>query len=580
MPRVRINFSPLPSAAYSREIEIAEVGRPGTATILVSNTRDNPIIARVPDDAPSVLTVWVLESGARLAGSSSSYTYYPSTTPPAADAALATPEAPAVSQDGPALTVTPVVSKPSVLISLDTPKAKATPAKTEVAARPVDVDVRVSAVAVTDAADAVHVDTVRAQEHEVPNLEIPAPVIPGATEQKVWTRLRNPDNGQVTPWSSRTVVVGDPSEFAKIEDFVDSWGSVTIEQHYGLAPLAQVGSELVATEVPSVFAADTNNGFPQSIFGMSSGIAWMSMDFAFPYGRFETPEVNAGALHEFQPQLFPQVDAINRITERSIFAEHYPLFRQSRDVDAAQQVAGVGVLPVTGDSEDIHMFGTVSDRSPIRVVSEVKVTKDGVEAYRDYQRVRPGDRVLAHKYTMRHTLVSHRGLRAPKLRKMFCWRRIRNKKWEYLVPIDVSNGDKTFVFSPVPVAVGGNLTATITIENVATGGDINYETRIVSLSPTQIRFIVTQATRGTVPIIGGAGAYNFPAAFGAVPHIVCSPADATQTLFSGFHTATTTNCIIYATSHAGVAGNVDVDVVAKGPPAASAVTAHIILTGY
>jgi hypothetical protein len=585
MARVRLQFSKLDDARFARKLVHEEPARPETRQVLLARFTDDVLLVTLPSDHPTLLTTYVLDQDGEAFPQPSEYVFYPSTVDVARDAPKLSVAAPVV-LDSPTPGTAVVLIEPAkptvapVAGALSVPSPTASPTLPGAADAKIEVEVRVGLGTPADATATTLVERMQIPAAQIDEpVRVTVPVVPGQTTQTVYVRKRDPVSGREGAWQSAQFKPANPAEFVQIADFTNSWGSGVIESHYGLASMLNDAGSLRVAIAPSMFADAAGGGFDQSVFGMSAAdaISFWSMQDRYPWGRFEAPEVDQVAIHDFYPHVAPEVNVFNRMTERSVFSEDYAMFRDHERVLRQRAAAGVGFL--RDEAEDISMFGDVSDGSPLTVVQEIK--QDQGAGYGAYEPVKHGRRMACQKMKARLTMFSHRGLRSPSLLKWHVSRWRQNRKWEFLIPINVANGDKTYTFSPVPdfLSAGGIKVATVTILGT-TAQNVSYQVKIASLTATQIRLIIQQTEVHQVVTIGGVVALVYTIGFGAVPKVTCSAYDPAHAAFTGTDFPAAGGCTIFATTHAGAAADEDVDVHAMGPPPTDTVTAHVVLTGY
>lgn len=339
------------------------------------------------------------------------------------------------------------------------------------------------------------------------------------------------------------------------------------------------GTVLRNAPAPSIW----NTTPSDSIWGMNGDLSIWGCAEYLPFAEITSPAFDGGAVHEFLPVVHPEFGSQafddpciwNPKADRGLVwpgrgerraepdERHDRYDRSERDRDTCMWNSAQG-----------------GDRGPVEIEKLISLSDDAA-AYGAFEPLVEGRRYRARAYKLKVRIRSRRGNRQVSLSKLACHRWIRNRKWEFRVPIDVSNGDKTYTFSPVPEITNASaLAAAVTILHSVTDSRISYEARVVSLSATAIRVLVTQVVRDQVVTSGGVVTWTYPAAFGATPRITCSPEDALQEAFAGFHTAGTTQATVYATDHTGAPVDKDVDCHAIGPPPSGALTALVVLTGY
>lgn len=569
MPKVRITFSALADPTQSRQVTLAEENRPETEEILVESTRKTIIEAKVFDHQASVLGVWVLDSkGSRIAKSRTEYTFRP-TAKRAVGEEIAevgeiaatqedhtitvevtkTANEPKTTEQGGSLTI-PDTPGDEIALQPDGPGGERPRSPFETTDEPEEpsprivFEVRTAPAGETDPSNAIEVAHKPTTQDDLVGTKVDVPAIPGETEQVVFTRTYDPRSDVESPWKTDTVPVKEPTDLMTpvdgsgnpTHDFEDAWGSATIESVYGYPTMVVSGSEITNNEVPSMFA-DAVSGFPDSVFSMDDGPSMWSMETLFPYGRIELPEVDNGKDADFLIQAAPQVLDQNRITERSWFYECFNLFRQHEAQMIQQQDAGVGVRPAEGGDRDISMFGDRSDGSPIRIVQEVKCRPDG-GSYGPYQVVRNPKQVRTCRYvTPRVTLLAHRGIRAPKLRR-FWWRRRRwNRKWEYCVPYDPAGPGTPHIFT-IPsevLTVFNTPKVNVSVIDTAPASKVSYDVYYDDAAvPGQVQVYVEQVVRGSEGAFAGAWSATFPKAFAAAPEVTLGPSDPMNFSYAGF----------------------------------------------
>jgi len=595
VPFVRIKFSPLPDPTLSRQLTIAEQGRPETEEVLLESTRKPVVELRAFDARPSVFGVWTIDSnGSRLARSKTTYTFRP-TTRRAPDKPIAGVEDVEVGQEGDVLDVVPVTTADQpkttedggALPVPDTSGDDVQPQPsseggTEAAPgvplprSEVVLEVRTAPQGETDPANAIEVGHFRTDDISLIGTRIKVPVIPGETQQVVFFRTYDPNSDAETGWKSKTTFVHDPPGMAGPTtgfDFEDAWGSVTIEQMYGLDTMEVVGSELVNAEMPSMFASAGAGGFPDSVFSMENGASFWSMEDIFPYGRAELLEQDNGKDADFTVQAVPSVEDMDRIPERSIFAECYAMFRQHEAQEIQQQQAGTGIRRVTGASRDLSMFGSISDGSPIRVLHEVKCKPDG-GAYGPYEVLRDPSRALLCRFvTPRITVLSHRGLRAPRLRRFWWRRRRRNRKWEYCEDFAPASAGAAHIFS-IPsevLTVFSDPKVNVTVMDTAPANGVGFDVHIDdSAVAGEVHIYVEQTVRGQESAPSGSWTATFAKAFAAAPQVAVGPSDATNESYAGFGSVSASSISGGYLRFSGGPGAGSVDYIARGSPVAAA----------
>jgi len=505
LPRVRIHFTPLDSVAHQREVEVEVQGDPSTREPVGRISRDNPILATLPDDGKSrIFTVWVIgDNGNRIAGSATRYRYIPRITPAQETKLPDVSELPdlALEQDGPAVNVP--IDPPSL------------PAAEE---QEIEVEVRVAPETTSDPAEALEVGSTTT----APSISVP--VQPEADEQAVFYRYHNVNSGQKTDWKKQTVLVCDPAEYAKVEDFKEGWGSVAIENILGLPSAAVTGGglNLELADAPSPFASPGNGGFPDSPFA-SGGPSPFSIKAKMPYSRFELPEVDAGACHEFFPQTWPELDVQGHAPNRSPFASGEP-----------------NPFASEGRACDINPFASRDDASPLRVTEEIQVAKDDIEPLRPYRPVKPGQRVIAQRHKSRITVWGWR-YRAWRLRRYWWWRRILNKKWEWYLDWDPLGGAGTTQLVTLPAeivtVVAEPIVEVSVVDTAGAIATVSYDVHTDWISGSQINVAVVQKERAEVAAAGGAWSHIFAKPFGNPPQMAFGPSGVNPS-YAGFETVT------------------------------------------
>ena len=605
MPRVRITFERLTSPEHYRRLLAEEVGDAGTRETLLSAFRDDTAIVSVASARGTKFTTQVLDSLGRLIiGSDETFKFFPATQPPAPDTTPITIDKPEVWQgEGPFAFVN-VVEVNEVEVKATTGNvfvpeedaADETPTgnpeqvsnvvatsgnvqvKTEVE-KDYLVEVRVSDQSVADPSDALHATTVRASKR-LDSIKVPLCAAPG---QRVWMQRYDPDGCRQSDWVFEDFTIHEDETFLKEQDFSNNWGTGIIENIYSYPSMVDNAGNLEINEVPSMFALDLADGdplegFPDSIFSMDEGPGMYSMEGVFPYGRFEAPSVDAGAPHDFYPQVCPTINSMDRITERSIFSEEYHMFGSfngpSGGVPHGQRAA-------IGAKREINMFGTQSDGAPLRVLTEVNVDSAGYKVWK------PGQRRFGQVIQPRFTLFSHRGLRAPSLIDWTFSRWIRNRKWEFRVPFDsdtIPSPTPGVMTIPIPQfansVVGLEVQASVETPQVD-GVRYNVETELDGLGNVLVS--VEQVIRITAD--GTAGAWNaiFPKAFDAAPTVTAVASDPTNFSYAGYiaKTAAAVNgYIMYppgTTAAVALPGDGPVDVLARGTPVDDSTGGDVII---
>lgn len=599
--RVRLTFSPLASPEYSRRLLVAKVDEPTLRSTVLKSFRDDVAVVTLEETHGVRFTVQTLDALGRLIlGSDTSFSFFPSTQEPASTAQSVSLGEPEASQgEGPWVETKPTpigeaedtgttgnADVPVVSAADETPQntpeptpqtvASAGNMQHEVPPQRTLVEVRVSDDTVSDPSDAQYVTTVPIIGEDRPVIKTPLCSTTGV--QRVWMRRFIPDGHRVSEWVSRDLPVHviDPT-FMMVEDFSNNWSGGTIENVYGYPSMYDNAGVLTMNEVPSVFALDAADGapvegFPDSIFSMDEGPGMFSMEDLFPYGRFVGPSVDHGAVHDFYPRVCVEVDSMNRITERSIFAEEYNMFSTFRGPSGG---VPPGLRPAEG-AGDISMFGSQSDGDPVRVLAEVNLDSGG------YKIVKPGDRCVARVVQPRLTVFSTRGLRAPTLDYWRWSRWLRNRKWEFDIPWDPATPT-----SPTEFIIPGNVWAVEDLVFNATvvtphedGVEYNVsidESSIAAAaagSPINgtLKIYVEQVVRVTEEATAGAWSTTWAKAFAAVPTVVALANDPTDFSYAGYSAVSATASNGYFMFPPGSAaigaqpGDGNVDIIARGVP--------------
>jgi len=603
MPRLRLTFEPLDRPEYSRRLYREEIGDPNTFQLIFKSFKDDTAVISVPDERGIKFTTQVLDSkGNLIIGSDRTHNFFPDTQPSVPDGSGGNPVGitePDISQgEGPFVGVklnlvshtdtsattsnndvpvpeaaddTPeggVVAAPDTVATSGNVEVKTSPEKNT------QVEIRVSASTVTDPSDAMH-----ATQVSVDAEDIKVPLCTETDKQRVWVRRFDPDGCRSSDWVFRDMTVVNDDTFNRVEDFSNNWiAGGTIDSTYGYPNMSVNLGTLHVNEVPSMFALDAADGaplegFPNSVFSMDQGPGMFSMDAVFPYGRFETAAVDAGAVHDFYPAFCPMADSLNRIAERSIFSEDYYMFSQFHGPNSG---VPSGLRKPVGSTRDISMFGTQSDGSPIRVLNEVSVDSGAWRVWK------PGQRISGRIVKARFTTFAHRGLRAPSWLFWFFRRWIRNRKWEWNIPFtpDVpGNGSTMTILLPMHATSVIGLTVQAQVETVAVNG-IEYNISVDTTStPGSAIVNVEQTYRSTVEGVAGAWQVDFPKFFGTVPTVVATANNPADFSYAGYTAITTQGATGYISAPVSSQSSGPVDIIARGSPLDAAINIAIQIMG-
>lgn len=389
---------------------------------------------------------------------------------------------------------------------------------------------------------------------------VPVPVCPGATTEHVHARLRRRSDGRPGPWLSVEPVLPPLDDYGEIVDD-DATFAGTIEETEGWPHLEVIaGPKLQFAEIPgddyTGTGADDDGDFPLD-----------NMGARFTRGYYQPADKTHDQVVDWEPVICPTLDTLARDPILDDDTVHVPL-----------PLAAEGEDPVDTQRLEIP-DDSATHAEPPRLEVEIAETQDGA-AYGAFSTYVPGRVRTSKGYRSRIHLASRLPLQIP-VTSLLLRRRRRNRKWEFSFDLDVATGDKTYTFSPAPrVMSAASLRAAVQVVYSLVEARVNHEVRVLFVSATAIRVMVAQVVRAQVVTLGGAVVWTYPAAFGNTPQITCSPSDALQEAFAGYHSSGATQATIYTTDHSGAAVDKAVDCHAIGPPANGAVAIHVVLTGY
>lgn len=563
--RIRIRFTKLPSAAYSRRLYSQEPNRLETRQVLVDGFKQDSLVVAVASDHPTVLITQVLDETGRGFRKTTQYTFYPSAEAVAADApSLDIEGIEAVNETKPDVVTVEVTpeSGGSVGSSVNTsPAANASDAVESME----EIEVRVASGVSTTPEDSLEVAVIERPKSNEP-VKVDVPIIPGESQQTVFVRRTDPDSGREGAWSAATFTNPDPTvDHKKVQDFSNTWASGTIGQVWGVDTMKVDGSgRLVVAEPPSMFSSV----WPNSVFDSGAGddeTAFLSVDVLFPEGKFTGPQVDQGAIADFHPNIVPVTDDFDRVgKEKSIFATEadFPMFR----VHQREQSLRPRAYRYDRDSSrDLNWLATTCDGAPMRVRQEW--SPDGATWYP----WRWGQRIRSQTYRFRLFLRASRSRSAPFLTNWYWWRWRRNRKWEYWVDYDPSTpGDPhTFAFPAEVLTViddlGDGATVNVTVHDTSPDPDITHSVR-TEVSAGGVKILVTEHQKGTGSATAGSFTVTFPRAFGDVPSFVATPGDALTNSYLGYSSLAADQVSGYYLQNDGTTGAGALSWLASGPP--------------
>jgi len=584
VPKVRLYFTKLQERFYSRRLYTSEPKRPSTKRILLNNFTDDEAVVDLAHDHPTVLNTWLLKDSKEVAGSGTTFTFYPSVNAVAPDADELEVAPPKVNTDDAPPGTVEVTTKdpdpdPTVTQTFPDRNTQSSntnqPISSSWPRRTVISEFRVSTTAVDNPSDALEADRIRHDAATNPTVLVPS--IPGEDTLRVWVRRITLDENRAGAWQYTDVMINDHPEYATVGVQGDPTAAGTILDIYGVATLKISGSDLVPQEVPSMFS-DATLYFPDSIFSYDDGPSMFSMDLTFPYGVFESEEIDFGTSIPvtFTPQFVPEHDGMARITERSIFSEDYYMFRPHDAQLADRGEAGVGFL--REDDEDMNWLADQSDNSPMRVRTEVKL-HDGV-GYGEWRPWHWGQSLTCVKCVARVFLYSHRGLRIPTLKYWWVKRRHFNRKFEFQAPVayPTTDGLAEYTFSTEVAemfTVPGSIVASVIVFDDMSADDNTYTADVVSIASGVIKVRIRQVAHTNLLITSGtAVTWTFPRSFaaGKNPDVVATGDNGTLPI--DLSALGVTSVVLNGTNGENVAAH------AIGIPETTNRNLHIILTGY
>ena len=321
---------------------------------------------------------------------------------------------------------------------------------------------------------------------------------------KIHARPIYRDTGQAGEWATTTVETrATPPDHVQVEDnagtsatgfnFVTTYGYTTGEFSSGFRNMA----------IPPQW----NTSNTSSYWGFTGGpTVWAMADY-FPQVVITSDDIDPNTLHEFLPVIHPEFGSTTEAS-RPIWdtTDPRPMTGtfQENDPDGAFRE---GHLDRRRRDRDLCIWNSAQDThvGPIEIKHEIDLDKDNAGLPTEWAEVEPGHRYRAYALKHRFTIYSRFGTRRWTLSKLRLLRWIRNKKWEYKVPLsgNITGSAFTYTFSPAPEIIGTPV-ATVTVVDESLAANTNYVTVISSLSATAIAVTIHDVLV-TTPLFGNPG---------------------------------------------------------------------------
>lgn len=309
-----------------------------------------------------------------------------------------------------------------------------------------------------------------------------------------------PDTGEAGDWTTATVQTRavPPDHVEVIDNAGTSATGWTFLALYGYTPLEHSGGVFQNKALPPIW--DTTN--TSSIWGMSGDVPIWALRNYFPSGQVTSPASSVAALHEFLPVVHPELSAATPITAPSIWGmTSWPVViggPVETDPDADFRA---GHFDRRRRWRDFCIWNTSTQgqRGPVEIEDALDLDLDGLGLPATYAHpLVHGHRYRAYDVRHKLTIRSRFGARQVKLSKLRLSRWIRNKKWEWKIPLsgNITASAFTYTFSPAPEIIGTPVAA-VTVVDESLAATTQYQTTITSLTATAIAVTIHEVDTTT-----------------------------------------------------------------------------------